>query len=136
MHAEDGIFQGVGVEEASCAAKEAGRQQIGHLLLTIWKDQMLGTNTRPSLKLVVAPLAVVNKAPEEGHNSSARPFTGIGALNELRGLAGKSPAGAVAAAHVPVSVSKVLPGGSAIGGGACKVGLAAAGWSGLCHSHS
>ncbi len=84
------------------------------------------------LKHVVGPLAVVNMAPEERHDSSAR-SDAIGPLarvraHEFKGLAVESPAGAAAAADVSVSVSNVLP-GVAIGAGAFKAGhLVAAGW--------
>ena len=77
-----------------------------------------------SLKLIVGPLAVVNMAPEERHDSSARsdaiePIARVLA-HEFKGLAVESPAGAAAAADVytdvSVSVPNILP-GVAIGAG-------------------
>ena len=110
--------------------KEAGREQLGHLRLnrTICRAAVRAI----SLKLIVGPLAVVNMAPEERHDSSAR-SDAIGPLarvraHEFKGLAVESPAGAAAAADVSISVSNILP-GVAIGAGAFKAGhLVAAGW--------
>jgi hypothetical protein len=79
-----------------------------------------------SLKLIVGPLAVVNMAPDEFYNSSARSYA-IGPLahvsaHEFKCLAAECPASAAAATDVSVSVSNVLP-GVAIRAGAFKAGL-------------